>query len=263
MSHRPGNPFIIPADIQARADTIMAAARSRFGHDAFRMEEGDSSGGEQGGQEGGQSGQSGEQGAGGQSGSGGNAAGQAGEQTGQQGAGEWDGKVESLPEPVQKMIRDLRTENGQRRTALTAAEQRQQDVVKAFAKAAGIELPGDDEQPDPAKLTDQLTKTQQQARQAAVELAVFRTASKHQGDPDALLDSRTFLAKVTDLDPTAEDFAAKVDTAIKDAVTSNPKLKTGQAPGASSADHGAGGSGEQQKRTPKTLEQAVGSHYGT
>lgn len=31
-------PFIVPADIQATVDRIMASARSRFGHDAFRME---------------------------------------------------------------------------------------------------------------------------------------------------------------------------------------------------------------------------------
>lgn len=188
-------------------------------------------------------------------------AGNSGQQAGDAKAGEWDGKVESLPEPVQKMIRDLRTENGDRRTKLTAAEQSQQDMVKAFAKAAGIEIPG--EQPDPNKLTEQLTTAQAAQRQTAVELAVYKTASKHSGDPDALLDSRTFLAKVADLDPAAKDFASKVDEAIKSAVTDNPKLKAARAAGQSSVDH-AGGSGE--KRTSEKLpsmEQAVAAHYGT
>lgn len=171
----------------------------------------------------------------------------------------WDGKVESLPEPVQKMIRELRQENGNRRTALTAAEQQQKDVVRAFAKAAGIELPGDEQAPDPAALTQQLTATQAQARQAAVELAVYRAAGTHQGDPNALLDSRAFLTKVGDLDPTANDFAAKVDAAIKDAVTTNPKLKTGRVPGSSSVDAPGGQSGV--PRTPIPLDQAVNRHY--
>ena len=174
----------------------------------------------------------------------------------------WDGKVESLPEPVQKMIRDLRKENGDRRTALTAAEKQQQDVVRAFAKAAGIPLPDDDKGPDPAQLTSQLTAAQQAQRQAAVELAVYKTATKHSGDPDALLDSRAFLTKVADLDPAASDFAAQVDAAIKAAVDSNPKLKTGRAPGASGVDH-TGGSGEQTPRTPRSLSDAVAGHYGT
>lgn len=170
-------------------------------------------------------------------------AGATGDQQGQQTAQQWDGKVESLPADAQKMIRDLRQENGTRRTALTAAEQKQQEVVRAFAKAAGIPLPDDQAAPDPAQLTEQLTAAQQAQRQTAVELAVYRTASKHQGDPDALLDSRSFLTAVENLDPTAADFAAQVDAAIKAAVDSNPKLKAGRVPGASGADH-PGGSGE-------------------
>lgn len=174
---------------------------------------------------------------------------------------EWDGKVESLPEPVQKMIRELRQENGNRRTATQTAEQRQQELIKAVAKAAGIELPGD-EQPDPAKLTEQLTATQAQAKQAAVELAVYKAAGTHKGDPNALLDSRAFLAKVADLDPAADDFAAQIDAAVKQAVTDNPKLKTVQVAGASGAEF-PGGSGDGAPRTPKSLDQAVAGHYGT
>jgi len=175
-------------------------------------------------------------------------------------AAEWDGKVESLPEPVQKMIRDLRNESAERRTKLTAAEQAQQDAIRALAKAAGIELPGE-QAPDPQQLTQQLTATQQQARQAAVELAVYKAAGAHQGDPLALLDSRAFLAKVADLDPTAEDFTTKVSDAIKGAVTDNPKLRSAPVAGASSADH-AGGSGEQRVRTPKPMAEAVASTLG-
>lgn len=175
--------------------------------------------------------------------------------------GDWDGKVESLPEPVQKMIRDLRTENADRRTKLSTAEQAQQDAIRALAKAAGIELPGE-QAPDPAALTEQLTAAQQAQRQTAVELAVYRTAAKHSGDADALLDSRSFLTAVAKLDPAADDFAAKVDAAIKTAVDSNPKLKAGRAPGASGADH-AGGAGEERIRTPRPLTDAVAGHYGT
>lgn len=172
-------------------------------------------------------------------------------------------KVEDLPDWAQRIIRDTRAEAATNRTGKTTAEQRMAETVKAFAKAAGIEIPDDDDKPDPAKLTQQLTATQTQARQSAVELAVYKAASKHTGDPDALLDSRAFLTKVGDLDPTADDFAAKIDGAIKDAVEHNPKLKAGRAPGSSSVDH-AGGTGEgHTTRTPKPLDQAVAGHYGT
>lgn len=185
-----------------------------------------------------------------------------GQQPAQTGEQQWDGKVESLHPDVQKMIRDLRQENGQRRTALTAAEQQQREVVRAFAKAAGIPLPDDQQAPDPAQLTQQLTAAQQAQRQTAVELAVYRTAAKHTADPDALLDSRSFLKAVENLDPTADDFAAQVDAAIKTAVDTNPKLKAGRAPGASGADH-TGGSGEapRQFRTPTSLHDAVAQSY--
>jgi len=169
-------------------------------------------------------------------------------------------KVEDLPDWAQKLIKDARGEAADRRTKLTAAEQRQQDLLTAVAKAAGIEIPGE-EQPDPAKLTEQLTLEQTKARQAQIDLAVYQTANRHQGDPVALLDSRTFQAKVAALDPSAGDFQSKVDAAIKEAVDANPKLKAGRAPGASSVDH-AGGTGEGAQRTPKPLDQAVAGHYG-
>lgn len=171
-------------------------------------------------------------------------------------------KVEDLPDWAQKLIADTRKEAGDHRVAKTAAEKRQQDILAAVAKAAGLKVDGEDETPDPAKLTEQLTSTQAQARQAAVELAVYKAAGKHQGDPDALLDSRGFLTKVADLDPTADDFTSKVDAAVKDAIKDNPKLKAGRAPGASGADH-PGGPGEGAQRTPKPLTDAVAAHYGT
>lgn len=206
----------------------------------------------------------GEQGAGSGSGDGGNGAGQGGEQppakTDEKAAAQ---KVEDLPDWAQKLLKDTRDEAAKNRTGKTAAEEQQQKILKAVAQAAGLKIEGDDEQPDPAKLTEELTKSQQQAREAAVQLAVYKSASKNEGDPDALLDSNAFLASVKDLDPTAADFAGKVETAIKDAVKNNPKLKATQAAGSSSADHGAGGSGEKNTRAPKSLADAVGGHYGT
>lgn len=170
-------------------------------------------------------------------------------------AGEWDGKVESLPEPVQKIIRDLRDENATRRTKLTTAETAQQAALRALAKAAGIELPGDEQAPDPAELARTVADSQAAARTAQVELAVYRAAGTHQGDPAALLDSRAFLAKVTALDPAAADFQTQVDAAIKAAITENPKLRAAQVAGSSSVDH-AGGTGEGGTK-PTTLEDAI------
>ena len=172
---------------------------------------------------------------------------------------EWDGKVESLPGPVQKMIADLRKEAGDERVATK--------TLAAIQKALSPDAGTDDGKPDPAALATQVgtltterDEARTQARTAVLELATYKAAGIHRADPGALLDSRGFLAKIADLDPNASDFGTKLDDAIKDAVKNNPKLLAAPAAGASSADH-AGGSGEGQTRTPKPLADAVAGAY--
>lgn len=147
------------------------------------------------------------------------------------------------PAKAKAEIERLRRENGSART--TAKQQAADEARTAMAQEIGkaLGLIKDDEATDPAKLTEQLTASQAEIRVTKVENAVLRSAGKHGADPEALTDSRSFLAKLGSLDPAAEDFTTQVDTAIKAAVDSNPKLKTGRAPGASGADH-TGGSGE-------------------
>lgn len=161
-------------------------------------------------------------------------------------------KVEDLPDWAQTLIKNTRGEAAEHRTKATAAEKKLTEQLDGIAKALGLK---GEEKTDPAKLQQQLDQTQQQAKTAAVELAVYKTASKHQGDPDALLDSRGFLAKLTDLDPADAKFQDKVDAAIKAAVDENPKLKATQAAASSSADHAGGSGGGSGK--PTSLEDAI------
>lgn len=152
-----------------------------------------------------------------------------------------DGKVEDLPDWAQKIITDVRKEAGDARAAgKTAAETAQAELTKSIGKALG--LIKDDEPGDPVKLTEQLTASQSAAKDALVQLNVYKAAGAHQADPNALLDSNSFLAKVRELDHTAKDFEAKLGEAIKKAVTENPKLKGGLAPTASGIP-GTGGPG--------------------
>lgn len=146
----------------------------------------------------------------------------------------WDGKVESLPKDAQKIITDLRKADGDERVA--------KKTLDAIVNALNPDAEGD--KPDPVKLAQQLTDSQTDSRQSKIELEVYRTASEHGGNPAALTDSRTFLAKVAGLDPTAEDFRTKVIDAAKAAVTENNTLAAARAAaGASTVNH-AGGSGE-------------------
>lgn len=133
--------------------------------------------------------------------------------------------IDQLPAWAQDEIRQARQEAGRYRTELRSTQEQagQRDqLLQQVAKALGLQTDG---QPDPAKLTDEVKAAQAAASQKAVELAVYRNAGKVGANGDALLDSRTFMDSVAGLDPNAADFSTKVEQAIKDAVSSNPRLK--------------------------------------
>ena len=92
------------------------------------------------------------------------------------------------------------------------------EMAQTIAKALGL---AEDEPIDPAKLTENLTTAQADAKQARVELAVFRNATTAGGDPAALLDSTSFLKSLEGIDPSDE---AAVQAAITTAVGTNQRL---------------------------------------
>jgi len=165
------------------------------------------------------------------------------------------------PAALKAEIARLRRENASSRTnaKATAAQEARDALVQDLGKALGLVTDGQGT-PTAEQLAEQVTAAQKQAQQSAVELAVYRTAAQHGGNPAALTDSRTFLAKVATLDPTAEDFTTKVIAAAQAAVTENPTLKAAPVAAASSVDH-TGGTGEGSKK-PTTLAGAVEAHYG-
>lgn len=123
------------------------------------------------------------------------------------------------PAVAKAEIERLRRENASSRTnaKATAADEARKELAQTIGKALGLV---NDEPVDPAELTKQLTATQAQAKQAALELAVFK-ASPDASVANALLDSRTFLAKVADLDPSDGEALA---AAVTDAVANIPAL---------------------------------------
>lgn len=145
------------------------------------------------------------------------------------------------PKAAEAEIKRLRTENGAARTNAkqTAADEARNELAQSIGKALGLVK---DEPLDPAKLTEELTTSQADAKQARVELAVFRNAGTV-GDPLALLDSTTFLKSVANIDPNDSD---AITAAIASAVEANPRL--GAAPTdprtpAPNPAQGAGGGG--------------------
>ena len=131
------------------------------------------------------------------------------------------------PAAAKAEIEKLRKENGAARTSAkaAAAEDARNEIAQTIGKALGLVV--DDEPVDPAALTEQATRAAADAKQAKLELAVFRNAPEG-ADAVALLDSRTFLEKVKDIDP--GDTAA-LAAAITEAVTQNPRLGKAINPG--------------------------------
>ncbi|MGN8024702.1 hypothetical protein [Microbacterium sp. 22242] len=161
-------------------------------------------------------------------------------------------KVEDLPEWAQKVIRDARKEAGDHRTAAkTAADDAQKAITDKLAVALGLKP---DAALDPAALTASLTAAQQAHRQSQTQLAVYKAAGAAGANPDALLDSNTFLTSVQSLDPASADFSTQVTEAITAAVTANPTLKAARAAGASTVET-PGGTGEQGQITEAQLAQ--------
>jgi hypothetical protein len=100
-------------------------------------------------------------------------------------------------------------------TELAPLREQFDTIAKAFGAKA-------DEPADPAVLAEQVTQEQAKAREAAVQLAVYRNAAAAGANPDALLDSASFLRTLAEVDPTDP---AAVTAAITAATETNPRLK--------------------------------------
>ena len=135
------------------------------------------------------------------------------------------------------------------------------ETLAALQKVLNPEAPTEDA-PDPGKLAEQLAAAQAErdreraAADARIRELTVRTAlpaafSAAQADPtltEAVLIATGALGK---LDPTAQTFAADLESAVKAAVDANPKLKTAPVAVRSGAEIPGGSGGTDQL----TLEQ--------
>lgn len=199
-------------------------------------------------------------GAGGGTGTGGSGSGSSAAPGGNGSQNGTDGRsVESLPKWAQDHIRQLRGEAADNRTGKRDAEQQMTDLQRKVAEAFGIDVGGDGK-PDPDKLAADLSRAQDLARQREVELAVHRVAADRSADPLALLDSRSFLDSVADLDPGAGDFQTRLGDKIAEATQNNPRLGAGgstTAGGRPGGGIGQGGRGPQSGPTGVAAGRAL------
>lgn len=95
------------------------------------------------------------------------------------------------------------------------------------------------------ELTTQIEAKEAQLRELAIERATERAARSAGVDPDALLDSRSFLSAAAKFDPASDSFMDDLASAIQSAAETNPKLKLAPVAKRSGAEipGGNGGSG--------------------
>jgi hypothetical protein len=151
--------------------------------------------------------------------------------------------ADDLPQWARDSITKANAEAAKYRTqAKTAADDAIKDLTTKLGKALG--LVQDDTPPDPAKLTEQLTASQQAALGSQRELAIYKAANARRLNADELLDSRTFMARASQIDPT--DTAA-LDALVGEVTSGNTRFKATPAAPQGGADLGPGG-----QTTPRT-----------
>lgn len=148
--------------------------------------------------------------------------------------------IEDFPAEAQRMIRELRNENAKERVNAkdTAAQEAREELIRDLGKALGYETDDSkDETPTVEDLTSQLESERDSRRYAILELEVYKAANQKGLDPVALLDSRSFMDSVRDLDPSGKDFSDSL-TEVLDSAAKQDRYRTqGQVPPSSSSDH--------------------------
>ncbi|MFI2033723.1 hypothetical protein ACH470_03325 [Streptomyces bottropensis] len=146
---------------------------------------------------------------------------------------------------IARLQKELKTANGESAKARTtakkqAADEARNEIVQELGRALGLIKDDKDAPLDPAALKAQVESATAAHRSTAIELAVYRGAAKAGVDPDAITDSRAFMASIQDLDPSDAGFAKAVTAAMKKAADDNPKLKVATAPKRTSSDFNGG-----------------------
>lgn len=161
------------------------------------------------------------------------------------------GDTDNLTPEQVRNLRRAQQQAAQYRTQLRDTEGKVADLEGRFAALVQALNPDAGQDDDPAEALAAATTEAETLRTEnttlRAELAVHSLAAEHGGNPNALLDSRSFLNALQALDASADDYRDQVADAIKAAVQSNANLSaTGPAPakgGASGAGQGSAGSG--------------------
>lgn len=137
---------------------------------------------------------------------------------------EWSGLFAGMtPAEVKEAL-----ENSRKWESRAKGNKGKADQYDALVKA--ITGKDDDADADPEAIKGELTAAQREAREARVENRILRDASKHGANGIRLVDSRSFMSEIANLDPSADDFGTQVEAAIKKAVENDDYFKVAAGP---------------------------------
>lgn len=142
------------------------------------------------------------------------------------------------PEKAARALENARNGEKTEKQKRQAAETAVKEMQTKLAELLGLEK---DQKPDMDAVARELTVAKEEKKRYMIELAAYKASVKAGANPDALLDSRSFLSKVADLDPQSDTFDDDIAKAVSAAVEANPLLKGAAAkPSVSGGDFSSG-----------------------
>lgn len=180
------------------------------------------------------------------------AQGQQGQQ--QSGAANDDAGRAGGPEALKADLAKERQQRHALEAQLAQIQQQNTQQLETLKTALGL---GDAKTPE--QLQAAATAAQNELKSAQAQVSVARLAGKGGANLTALLDSRTFLDSLGQIDASNDD---AVLTAIKSAVQANPALAAVRV-GAGSNDAGAGGGAGNSRPTMSDLIRAAAGKGGS
>lgn len=172
-----------------------------------------------------------------------------------------DGKPQEGKTYDEAYVKSLRDEAAKHRTSGRDALAERDKLAGVLDGLRKLIDPDSAKDADPAELVKTATTERDQARAEVkllrVEKAATTAARKAGADVDALLDSRAFLDKLAELDPTSDRFAADVEQAVKQAIKDRPSLKATTAPTASASTDMTGGGDKDAGSGPQSIDDRI------
>lgn len=141
----------------------------------------------------------------------------------------------------------------------TARQTEREATLAKIAEALGLKPA----EVDPAQVAQELTAARAEARTLRIDRAIDVAARTLKADGDIIGALLEKAGKLKGLDPTADDFASKVEALVAEVVKTNPRvlLETGTPPGGQAPVNG-GFSGQPTDGTWPSMMQAVRERLG-